>query len=639
MHKKAIYGRYLTGVVVFLVLLWGIHQITFRWIIHKTIAHVESKWKVHVSLGDFATRGIAGAAFQKVMISYASGDTLFWANHSRLRLKMLPLIVGKVQLADLQIDSSIIQYLPYLVQRIDTAPAHLAHRGKGLPISYRLRSLFKRLPSACWIGTATVRYFDQNQWLTIHIDSLRVENKRLTGAAYLSDANSMNAYRFQGRFVPGSYLLTLSVQRNQSNDNPVPYLMQRWNLSLSFDRAYVDFQLPNASTILFSASATGLNVLHPKLAEQPVKFDSTGFSLLIKTDKYYWEIDSASQIVFNGFTFPIFVRYNYDTLNPQLAFAIPPIKFSAQQFFDALPKGAFRCIVGLKADGNLSFVLRGRIPFGQLDSLYLFSQLQPYNFHIRQYGLAYLPLLNDTFTLCRHEPGLPPAVIHVDSTASSYTHLRDISKYLINAVLTSEDGSFFYHKGFNEEAFAKSLAENIRKKRFARGASTISMQLIRNVFLSRNKTLSRKFEEILLTWILENTRIVSKERMLEVYFNIIEWGPNIYGVKQAAQFYFNKKPSQLTLQESIFLAAIIPSPKYFRYTFVNNGTMKDGFEGYFRRVAQIMLARNQIQPQDTVALTHRVRLTGEAKKFLISPQDSLIRNPSDTIFLDPNEDF
>ncbi len=248
-------------------------------------------------------------------------------------------------------------------------------------------------------------------------------------------------------------------------------------------------------------------------------------------------------------------------------------------------------------------------------------------------------MLNDTFTIYRHEPGFSPVAIHVDSTSPNYTHLRDIPPHLIYAVLTSEDGSFFYHKGFNEEAFAKSLAENIRKKRFARGASTISMQLVRNVFLSKNKTLSRKFEEMLLTWMLENSHVVSKQRMLEVYFNIIEWGPNIYGIKQAAKFYFDKKPSQLTLQESIFLAAIIPSPKYFRYTFQTNGMMKDGFEAYFQRVAQIMLARNQIQPTDTIGLNHKVTLTGTAQKFLAEPMDSLIVNPSDTIFIDPEEKF
>jgi len=73
--------------------------------------------------------------------------------------------------------------------------------------------------------------------------------------------------------------------------------------------------------------------------------------------------------------------------------------------------------------------------------------------------------------------------------------------------------------------------------------------------------LSRKLEEILLVYLMENNKIVSKERMLEVYFNIIEWGPNVYGIGEASHFYFQKRPSELTLNECLFLADIIPSPK------------------------------------------------------------------------------
>src|SRR6476620_7713093 len=116
---------------------------------------------------------------------------------------------------------------------------------------------------------------------------------------------------------------------------------------------------------------------------------------------------------------------------------------------------------------------------------------------------------------------------------------------------TSEDPSFMSHRGFITAAFKESITKNIKTKKFTRGASTISMQLIKNVFLTREKTLSRKLEEILLVYVLENNRISSKDRMLEVYFNIIEWGPNVYGIGEAAQFYFQKKPSDLTLNECL----------------------------------------------------------------------------------------
>jgi hypothetical protein len=639
MKKQLVYVRYLAGFVLIMLLLWGVHRIAFRWAIQKSVDHLTDTWNVSISFGSYRSQGLSGAVFQKVCITYASGDTLFWGNDIKVRLKLLPLIIGKFQLAKLQIDSMVVNYRSHFLHRNDTTGYASDHHSEKLTINNRLRGLFRKLPATCLIGSATFRYIDSSQWFCARIDSFTIKDKRMQGILHLSDANATSTLECQGKLIPGQYHLAISIRNRQAGDNPLPFSGQKWNLMLSFSSAYLECQLPNATTLLFSVSARDLSLFHPKLSEQAVRFDTSGLSLLIKTEKDYWCIDSVSRLTFNGFTFPLFVRYDYDTVNPTLDFAIPHIEFPAQQLFDALPKGAFRHLTGLKAEGNLSFTLRGRIPFGMLDSLYLYSQLQPSGFRIKQFGPAYLPMLNDTFTVYRHEPGFPPVAIRVDSNAASYTRLRDIPKHLIDAVLTSEDGTFFYHRGFNEEAFAKSLAENIRKKRFARGASTISMQLVRNVFLSRNKNLSRKFEEVLLTWLLENSHIVTKERMLEIYFNIIEWGPNIYGIKQAARFYFNKKPSQLTLQESIFLAAIIPSPKYFRYTFVTNGSMKDGFEGYFQRVAQIMLARNQIQPSDTIGLSHRVTLSGAAAKMLISPQDSLLTNPSDTLFFDANEDF
>src|SRR5690606_41961669 len=105
--------------------------------------------------------------------------------------------------------------------------------------------------------------------------------------------------------------------------------------------------------------------------------------------------------------------------------------------------------------------------------------------------------------------------------------------------------------GFVEEAIRTSIATNYKEKAFKRGGSTISMQLVKNVFLSRNKTLVRKLEEILIVWLMESTRTVSKERMYEVYMNVIEWGRNVYGITEAARYYFGKHPSQLTLGESI----------------------------------------------------------------------------------------
>ena len=134
-----------------------------------------------------------------------------------------------------------------------------------------------------------------------------------------------------------------------------------------------------------------------------------------------------------------------------------------------------------------------------------------------------------------------------------------ISPYLKEAVLASEDDEFFDHPGFNWEAIKKAAVYDWKKKRFARGASTITMQLARNLYLSPSKNPIRKLRELLITMKLE--RELSKQRILELYLNVVEWGPGIYGCEAAARHYYGKSCASLTMPESAYLASILPSPR------------------------------------------------------------------------------
>lgn len=136
---------------------------------------------------------------------------------------------------------------------------------------------------------------------------------------------------------------------------------------------------------------------------------------------------------------------------------------------------------------------------------------------------------------------------------------NQISPNLKRAVLAGEDAKFFGHDGFDREALEKAMKENWEKKQFVRGASTISQQLIKNLYLSESKNPFRKLKEALLTWQME--RELSKERILELYLNVIEWGDGIYGAEAASQFYFHKSATGLSVDEAAYLAAMIPNPR------------------------------------------------------------------------------
>ena len=153
-------------------------------------------------------------------------------------------------------------------------------------------------------------------------------------------------------------------------------------------------------------------------------------------------------------------------------------------------------------------------------------------------------------------------------------------------------------------------------KRFARGGSTITMQLVKNVFLNRNKNFARKLEEALIVWLIENERLTSKERMYEVYLNIVEWGPLVYGIQEASAYYFKKRPSQLTTEESIFLASIIPKPKHFRSSFAEGGQLKENMEGYYKLIAKRLAQQGVISEIEADSIRPDIQVTGDARNSL-----------------------
>lgn len=142
-----------------------------------------------------------------------------------------------------------------------------------------------------------------------------------------------------------------------------------------------------------------------------------------------------------------------------------------------------------------------------------------------------------------------------------YVPLAKISPLLQQTVVISEDDLFYQHNGFNLPMMKEAMRVNLEKKRYVRGASTITMQLARNAFLHKRKTLVRKLRELVLTSRIEEA--LTKKQILEMYLNIVEWGEGIYGAEAASRFYFDKPASQLTLAEASLLAAMLPNPIYF----------------------------------------------------------------------------
>lgn len=176
-----------------------------------------------------------------------------------------------------------------------------------------------------------------------------------------------------------------------------------------------------------------------------------------------------------------------------------------------------------------------------------------------------------------------------------YARFDDIPPSVPGAVLSTEDGGFWKHKGWRASAFHESLVRNVELGTFRRGASTLTMQMVKNTLLTHEKTVSRKLQEIFLTWAVE--QVLSKKRILEIYLNVVEFGPGIYGVAHAADHYYGKDISQINSLEAAFLATLLPRP-ISRHEMWCRGKLTPKHDKYVRKVHARMLRRERITQED-----------------------------------------
>jgi monofunctional glycosyltransferase len=186
-----------------------------------------------------------------------------------------------------------------------------------------------------------------------------------------------------------------------------------------------------------------------------------------------------------------------------------------------------------------------------------------------------------------------------------WVSLPNISPYLAKAIIIAEDDKFWSHRGFDMDAIQKALEKNIEKGKFKFGGSTISQQLVKNLYLTPAKNPVRKLKEAIITWRIEQA--ISKRRILELYLNVVEWGNGIFGAEMASQHYFGKPAALLTAEEAAKLAAILPNPIRFKV---------DGTSKYTERRAKIiyniMVKRGIVIPDyEEVIKTPHVEISEE----------------------------
>ncbi len=184
----------------------------------------------------------------------------------------------------------------------------------------------------------------------------------------------------------------------------------------------------------------------------------------------------------------------------------------------------------------------------------------------REIPAAILRLRGD-FVFSSQQGSGPQRPIDVSPSSPDFIALHDVPPLFVRTLLLSEDAGFYGHHGIDLRELPIALLTDWARGGAARGASTITQQLAKNLFLSRDKQLGRKLQELAITFLLES--VLGKNRILEIYLNIIEWGPDLRGLRPAARSYFGREPRELTPAEMAFLVAIIPGPIKYQASFAH----------------------------------------------------------------------
>lgn len=267
---------------------------------------------------------------------------------------------------------------------------------------------------------------------------------------------------------------------------------------------------------------------------------------------------------------------------------------SCAAMFDALPQGVVPILAGAHMNGDFSW--HGKIQF---DTDHLTNTKATWNMrnHCRFVDVpkdADPDQFRSRFSLHVPDYDGQPLDLRTGPGSSHWSSLDEISPFLEAAVLTTEDGGFWSHHGFDSGAIEGAIRRNLESGEFSRGASTISMQLAKNLYLERDKYIARKVQEALLTMLLEQE--LRKPEILELYFNVIEYGPGVYGVRNAARHYFASTPSELSVAQCFFLASILPRPN--AQYFDEEGHLIPLRANLVRNLMKIAHERERLTPED-----------------------------------------
>jgi hypothetical protein len=607
------------GALTLILCTWGIITLIAQQGIEKQLSTIETRYNAKIKYKNISLGGLNQIILKNVTFIPKQSNLRFHASNFAININLLTPPSSAKDIQEFEITDLDIYYIPSATIRKKAQAATPNYANITRDLFDGLTNIFPNLPPRVSIRNLRIIYQKNNgDETTYTIPAINIAGNNFNALMTNGDTPPTPWY-CQGRYIPKNSQLNLRLYRDKSTPAELPLLKNNLNTTIKFDTLAINIQrqrtTDNRQTLRGKLGIKGLTIDHTRLNYEPVFLDKAFANFKLNIGDNHIELDSsATRVIYKRLQFSPYLHLakNKDW---HIRAAIDKTEFPINDLFRSLPPNTFSNLEGIKVAGKMTYHFLLDLDMTNIDNLTFESSADTRNFKILSFGNTDLSLMSQPFQHAVYDKGKKIRDIEVSEANPNFAPIKRLPRHLLQAILYAEDYSYYNHRGFFPEAFHRSLVENLKTKRFTRGASTLTMQVVKNVFLGHNKLASRKLEEILIVWLIENNHLTTKDRMYEVYLNIIEWGPDIYGITEAARYYFIKEPPALTLSESIFLAYIIPNPRKLAENF-NGMRPNTHYYEFFDDMLKRMKRHGTISNAEATRANPRVNLRGAVVNFV-----------------------
>lgn len=632
--KKALFKRpyfFITLPIISILLLILIFSIVrqpiLQKIVERKISKFNTEYKTKITYTNVSFSGFSKIRFQNIKLKRDNEPVLFMAKKIIIKIDFWKIFFKKLSINDIILYNCVLNIyknenfnnFSYLLRKKSEKKSTQKVNDYNITIEKIITSLFEKIPKKLKINNLLFNSNIEGYKFSFFVDNLFLKNYHFRTFASIEDNYVKSQLVVEGILDKINENIELKFFSQDKNRVFSQWFKEKKSGLFAFDTLQINLKNIGKSDKKYKIKScltfNNLNFHHKRIASDTAIFNYIKFDYQLNFGDDYLEIDSISKVDFNKISFHPYIYFRPKPTK-KIIMSVNENKINSQDLFESLPESLFKNFKNIKTKGDLSYFGYFEIDFANIDSLKFESQLIKNDFKIEKMGDVDFKKINSTFVHQVYKKNKLKRTIYIGGEKSNFVSYSSIPGHLKNIILILEDPGFYGHNGFSNKSIKHSLIKNIKERKFVRGGSTISMQLVKNIFLNQNKNITRKIEEALIVWLIETNSLSTKTRMFELYLNIIEWGPGVYGIGEASKFYFNKRPSQLTIEESIFLGIIIPRPNSFSYLFRIDGSFREYIENYYEVIKNRLLERENITLQEFNTIQPKVKITGSAKQFL-----------------------